>query len=390
VLPFQNMSADPEQEYFAEGMVEEITSALSRIRWLFVIARNSAFTYKGRAVDVRQVGRELGVRYVLEGSVRRAGQQVRIGCQLIEAETGHNVWTERFEGELANVFALQDRVVEAVAGALEPNLRLAEIERARRRPTENLNAYELYLRALPHHYAYTRADSEKAIALLEQAIALDPSYSAAKAFAAFTLQKSNIQGWALPGDRARAIAWAREALADAHDDPATLRCAGQAIATWEHDRETALMALERALAINPNSAQVAGSAAWLMNYVGRSERAITLFERAIRLSPLDPELTNFHSGLGFAYLMAGRYEEALASGLRAIPLMAQRVTGHRAVVAALYGLGRIEEARAAAQRYQAATPQGARVYADRVRGLFADNVFAEWLITALRASGLPE
>jgi len=210
VLPFQNMSGDAEQDYFADGMVEEIITALSRIRWLFVIARNSAFTYKGRAVDVRQVGRELGVRYVLEGSVRRAGGRVRITGQLVEAETGHHVWADRFDGELADVFGLQDRVTEAVTGAVEPNLRAAEVERAGRKPTGSLDAYDLYLRALPHLYAWDRAGSDAALDLLRRAMALDPAFALEKALAAHCLQHRQWQGWGAPGEREEALALARE------------------------------------------------------------------------------------------------------------------------------------------------------------------------------------
>ncbi|MBV1796474.1 winged helix-turn-helix domain-containing protein [Siccirubricoccus sp. G192] len=390
VLPFQNMSGDAEQEYFADGMVEEITTALSRIRSLFVIARNSAFTYKGRAVDIRQVGRELGVRYVLQGSVRKAGGQVRIGCQLIEAQIGHTVWAERFDGHVADVFALQDQVTEAVAGAIEPSLRLAEIERAQHKPTENLDAYDLYLQALPHHYANTQQDSDQALLLLERALLLDPSFSMAKAFAAFSMEKRGIQGWGEPGERETAIRLAREALADTRDDPATLRCAAHAIASLAHDYDRALTAIERAFSINPNSAQVLGSAAWILTYVAQTDRAIALFERAIRLSPLDPELTYFFSGLGIAYLQADRFEDALKAGQMAIPLMPDRATGHRVVVTALQSLGRHQEARAAAIRYMAANPSGARVFADRISALFTDESFTSRHIAALRGAGLPE
>jgi adenylate cyclase len=390
VLPFQNMSADAEHDYFADGMVEEITTALSRIRWLFVIARNTAFTYRGRAVDAREVGRALGVRYVLEGSVRRAGGHVRIGCQLVETATAHHVWTERFDGDMADVFALQDRVAEAVAGAIEPSLRLAEIERARRKPTENLDAYDLYLRALPHHYAKTHADNDACMVLLRRAITLDPTFSLAKAFLAFSLVQQEIQGWSAPDERAEGIRLAREALADPGDDPATLRCAGQAIAWLAQDRAAGWAALERALTLNPNSAQVLGSAGWILNYLGQADRAVDLFDRAVRLSPLDPEMAFFLAGRGFACLMLGRNAEALDAGTRSIPLQPGRVTGYRVVIAALHALGRRGEARAAAQRYVAANPAGARVFAERIRHLFSDDRLNDLLIDALRATGLPE
>jgi adenylate cyclase len=390
VLPFQNMSGDADQAYFADGMVEEITSALSRIHWLFVIARNTAFTFGGRAVDVREVGQALGVRYVLEGSVRKAGGQVRISCQLVEAATGHRVWTERFDGDIADVFALQDRVAEAVAGAIEPSLRVAEIERARRKPTQSLDAYDLYLRALPHHYAKTQSDSDTCLALLRRAIALDPRFSLAKAFAAFSLHQQEIQGWSTPDEREEGIRLAREALADAQDDPATLRCAGQAVVWLAQERQLGWAALDRALTLNPNSAQVLGSAGWVLNYLGGANRAVEMFQRAIRLSPLDPEMAFFLAGKGFACMMPGRQEEALDAGERSIPLQPGRVTGYRVVIGALYALGRVEHARDAARRYAEASPAGAGVFADRVRYLFADTHFTEHLIEALRAAGLPE
>jgi adenylate cyclase len=390
VLPFQNMDGDPAQEYFADGMVEEITTALSRIRRLFVIARNSAFAYKGRAMDVRQVGCELGVRYALEGSVRRAGGRIRITAQLLEAAAGAHVWAERFDGDIAEVFELQDRVAEAVAAAIEPSLRLAEVERARRKPTGSLGAYDLYLRAFPHHYAKTKADSDAALDLLRRAVALDPAFVQAKAFTAYSIMIREVQGWLGPGERAEGARLAREALSNGRDDPATLRCAGQAIAWLGHDRERGLAAVERALLLNSNSAQTHGAAAWMLLYVGRPERAIGLFRRAIRLSPLDPELSYFLSGLGYAYLMARRFDEALEAGLRAVAEMPDRGTGHRVVVAALHALGRTEEATAAAGRYREANPAGARVFADRVAAKFIDRAFVATMVEGLRAAGLPE
>jgi adenylate cyclase len=198
------MSGDPEQEYFADGIVEDITTALSRTGWLFVIARNSAFTYKGRAVDVRHIGRELGTRYVLEGSLRRAGGRVRITCQLIEAERGRHVWADRFEGDTVDVFDLQDRITESVAGAIEPNLQRAEIARALAKPTKSLDAYDLYLRSLPHFYANTKPDLDLAIALLRQAVEIDPKYARAKAMLAHVYVMRDIQSWATPDERALA------------------------------------------------------------------------------------------------------------------------------------------------------------------------------------------
>ncbi|WP_301592493.1 tetratricopeptide repeat protein [Sabulicella glaciei] len=370
--------------------MEEITTALSRIRSLFVISRNSAFTYKGRAADVREIGRELGVRYVLDGSVRKAGRHVRIVVQLVETRGGTHLWTERFDGELTELFELQDRIAEAVAASIEPSVRMAEVERARGKPTEDLNAYDLYLRALPRHYAKTKSDSDAALDLLRRAVELDPAFAQAKAFAAYSILIREVQGWLEPGEREEGARLAREALVESHDDPATLRCAGQAIAWFEHDRERGLDAVERALMLNPNSAQAHSGAAWTLLYVGRPDRAIELFQRAIRLSPLDPELSYFLSGLGYALLMARRFEEALEAGVSAVAEMPDRATGHRVVVAALHALGRTEEAQAAAEQFRSANPAGAHVFASRVAAEFVDQAFVATMVGGLRAAGLAE
>ena len=232
VLPFQNISGDPEQEYFADGMVEEITISLSRIRWLFVIARNSAFTYKGRFIDVRQVSRELGVRYVLEGSVRKSTNRLRISAQLIEAPTAHQVWADRFDGDLSDVFELQDQVTEGVVRAVAPSMRLAEIDRARRKPPESLDAYDLYLRALPNLYTLTRGGIEGALCLLRRALALDPGFASAAALIALLLECRLAQDWldAVDQDRAEAVYAAHQAIASDPNDPEALAMAAQVLA----------------------------------------------------------------------------------------------------------------------------------------------------------------
>jgi TolB-like protein/class 3 adenylate cyclase len=257
VLPFQNMSGDPEQEYFADGMVEEIITALSRIRWLFVIARNSSFTYKGQAVDVKQVGRELGVRYVLEGSVRKAGGRVRITAQLIEAETDAHLWAERFDGSLEDVFDLQDKVAISVAGVIEPTLQAAEIRRLSDRPTNDLTAYDLYLRALALCFSWEKKSIIQALGLLERAVERDPRYGAALAQAAFCHQNFHVSGWTDDPEQShrRGIDLSRRALQVAGDDPNVLSSAGFTLAYFGEDIDIAIALLDRGLKLNPSSAR---------------------------------------------------------------------------------------------------------------------------------------
>ncbi|WP_270938031.1 winged helix-turn-helix domain-containing protein [Falsiroseomonas oryzae] len=391
VLPFDNIGDDPEQAYFADGLVEELTSALSRIRALFVIARNSSFTFKDRAVDMHEAGRELGVRYLLRGSVRRAGPRIRVAVQLVDATAGaQQVWGDRFEGTLDDIFGLQDRIAEAIAGAVEPSLRHVEIERARRKPTERLDAYDLYLRALPAYYAMTREGSDAALALLRRAIAADPGYSLAKAFAARTHLSRAAQGWSGPGDTAEGIRLAREALADHHDDPATLRLAGHALTYLAYEHEEPSAALERALRLNPNSAEVLGSAAWMRLYNGDPASALPLFERATRLSPLDPETSHFLGGCAYGRLMLGEPAKALPPAQGAVRQQPRWPTGHRALIVAQWLLGACEAARDAVRRHRAETPSACRVFAERNARLFLDRAFAETLSRALREAGLPE
>jgi adenylate cyclase len=390
VLPFQNMGGDPEQDYFADGMVEEITTALSRVRWLFVIARNSAFTYKGRAVDARQVGRELGVRYVLEGSVRKAGGRVRITAQLIEAESNSHVWADRFDGTVEGIFELQDRVAEAVAGAVEPSLRAAEMERARRKPTGRLDAYDLYLRALAHFYALTPADNDAALDLLLRAAALDPRFVPAKALAAFCHIQRVAQGRAPPGDRGRGLRLAREALAAEPDDPEAIAWAAAAVGYLGFDREAARAAAEAALALNPNSAMVRLVAGWAECWMCRPGAAIGHLERARRLNPLGPEVPQIAACFALAHQIAGDYGAAVEAAREAVRRRPDWPVAHNLLVGSLAMAGRREEAAAAAKRFREAAPGAARVAARRARALLADPAFAERTIAALREAGLPE
>jgi TolB-like protein len=387
VLPFANLSSDPEQDYFADGMTEELTTALSHARWFFVISRNSAFTYKGRVVDVREIGRELGVRYVLEGSVRKAGDRVRISAQLIDAPSAHHLWAERFDGTLEDIFDLQDRITEAVAGAIEPNLRNAEVARSAAKPTESLGAYDLYLRALPHHYQMARSGSDAALALLRQAITLDPGFALAKSLIAFVQVCRKSQGWSGLEEWTEGARLAREALDTAADDPSTLRMAGNAVAFFTHDFEAGLAAVTRALTLNPNSAQVLSGAAWTHTHACLPEAAIPLFERAMRLSPLDPELAYMMSGIGMAQLIAGNSEAAIPWGERAVRQAPAWATGHRVLIAGLMLSGRVAEAQAAARSFESLAPQ--TLMLDTILVTYRNRDFAERYIAALRAAGLP-
>jgi len=385
VLPFQNMSGDPEQEYFADGVVEDITTALSRTGWLFVIARNSAFTYKGRAVDVRLVGRELGVRYVLEGSVRRAGGRVRITGQLVEAATGGHVWADRFDGDLADIFDLQDRITESVVGAIEPSLRRAEIARATAKPTDNLDAYDLYLRALPQYLAFTKAGLDAAVALLRRALEIDPGYLRAKGVLAMVYNMRIDQQWNEPGDREAAIVLGREILAADTDDPDALRHAGQTL-FYDGDHVAALSVLERALRLHPNSAQVLFFMGYANNFANNPDAAIPCFERAIRLSPLDSEVGGMYGGLGIAHLTLGHDAQALGLLQRAMHEAPNLQWIYRYLIHALVRLGRHDEARAAAARLLGINP-GHRVGA---LSKSFNPKFNEERHQALRAAGLPE
>jgi adenylate cyclase len=357
VLPFQNMSGDAEQEYFADGMVEDIITALSRFTSLFVIARNSSFTYKGRAVDIKQVGRELGVRYVLEGSVRKAAGRVRISGQLIEASSGAHLWAEKFDGALEDVFELQDTVTERVVGAIETSVNQAEITRARAKPTSNLDAYDYFLRALQQFTLYTRASSDAMMENIHKAISLDPDYTLAKALLSAAYMTRWIQGWGATGDPAKGLAVAREAIAEDSNNPSVLRWAGHTLGFWgEYDRSIAL--LEKAARLNVNGSSILMSLGWVKVYACTdTERAIAHFERAMRLSPRDPEMASMLTGISFAHLIAGHNEKALSFAQQGIDEGPHFTSGHRAKIAALIFLDREQEARAAAEMLLTFDPQ---------------------------------
>ena len=345
VLPFDNMSKDPEQEFFADGVVEAITATLSRIRSFFVIARNSAFLYKGKAIDVQRVGRELGVRYVLEGSVQRAGTRLRITVQLIDTTSGTHVWADRFDGPVEDVFDLQDRITEQVAGALQPSIRHAEIERARRKRPQDLGAYDYTMRAMPHVWMLEKEASAKALELLAHALAIDPTYPLALSLAGWCHAQRSVYNWAedLDASKKEALRHAEKAAELGGDDPLILAVLG-AVHTFVRNLGTARLLLERAVQLDANAAWAWSRLGWVENYSDRPERAIENFQRAIRLSPLDPMNFNNTVGMGTANEISGRYEEALALYRRAHQERPHANWILRNTVACLAGAGRMEEA----------------------------------------------
>jgi TolB-like protein/class 3 adenylate cyclase len=314
VLPFLNLSGDSDQEYFADGIVEDIITALSRLRWLFVIARNSSFTYKGRAVDVKQVGRELGVRYVLEGSVRKAGTRVRITGQLIDASTGAHLWADRLDGELADIFDLQDQVTAKVVGAIAPKLEQAEIERAKRKPTESLDAYDYFLRGMAAFYRFSRPSNEEALALFSRAIELDPDFASAYGMAARCYLQRKGFGWVTDRERetAEAERLARRAAYLGREDAVALGTAGFSLVLVVGDLDDGPALIDRSLELNPNLAWVWHFSALTKVFLGQPEAALEQAVRAMRLSPQDPQMFAMRAVTAFAHFFAGRYDEALS------------------------------------------------------------------------------
>jgi adenylate cyclase len=387
VLPFENMSGDPEQEYFADGMVEEITTALSRFKWLFVIARNSSFTFKGKAVDVKEVGRRLGVRYVLEGSVRKASGKVRIAGQLIDAVTGAHMWADRFERDLTDIFALQDEVTAAVVCAIQPKLFQAEIAMATRRRPENLTAYDFYLRAMQQYYLPTREGLAEAIRLAHRALELDPRFGFVAALAGVCHSRNVLWGYAIDPqfERNEAVRLLRWALSVDDGDPDTLAAAALISAYTVGDCESEIEMADRAVALNPNSYRAWFSRGWVYKVAGLPEEAVRSFERAIHMSPVDPELHQPLVGIGFAFVELRRFDEAIIAARKALRQTPYSLA-YRCLASAFAHLGRDAEAREAAARLLELDPTFT------ISGWIArgGQSNSKLILEGLRKAGLPE
>ncbi len=393
VLPFQNMSGDPEQEYFADGMVEDIITALSRFKALFVIARNSSFTYKGRAVDVKQVGRELGVRYVLEGSVRKAANRVRITGQLVDTATGAHLWADRFDGGLDDIFDLQDQVTVSVVGAITPAVEKAEIERAKRKPTESLDAYTLYLRGLARLYQFAnRQANDEALRLFNSAIELDPDFASAygRAASCYAFAKGN--GWI--SDTANEIdevtRLAKRAVELGKDDAIVLTASGLALSLVARDLGVAAGLIDRALVLNSNLAEAWSWGGWTKIWLGEPELAIERFARAMRLSPLDPSLLVMRGGTAHAHFFLSRYDEAASWAAMALQDNPDYQPGLRIDAASNAMAGQMEQAQKAVARLRQLNPALRVSNLKNVLGPYRHAEDLSRYEEGLRQAGLPE
>ena len=357
VLPFDNMSGDPEQEYFSDGVVEALTAALSRIRDFFVIARNSAFVFKGQSKSVREIGRDLGVAYVLEGSVQRAGQRLRITVQLIATEDERHVWAEKYDGSLEDIFDLQDRITEQVAGALQPSIRLAEIERARRKPPQDMGAYDYTMRAFKHVWMLEKEEATDALDLLNKALEIDPDYPLALALAAWCHAQSSVYNWAddIELAKSQGLALAEKAAGLSTDDPLILTVLGT-VHTFVRNYGAARIMLERAIALDPNAAWAHSRLGWLDTYADRPEEAREYFEKALRLSPVDPMNFNNMVGIASTYQVAGDDNAAANMFQRALDERRNALWIHRNLAPALLGAGREQEAKQSYDAMMAAYP----------------------------------
>ena len=356
VLPFANMSGDPEQEYFADGIVEEIITALSHLRWLSVIARNSSFTYKGKSVDLKQVGRDLSVRYILEGSVRKSGNRVRITGQLIDTATGAHLWADRFDGAIEDIFDLQDQVTAKVISAIAPKLEQAEIERAKRKPTESLDAYDYFLRGMASLHQWTKESNDEALRLFPRSIELDPGFASAYGMAAWCYVWRKVNGWMSNNELAEVVRLARRAVELGPDDAVALSGGGYALVFVAHDLDDGPAFIERALAVNPNLSWALHSSGWTKAMLGDPDAAIKHLTHAMRLSPLDPLSFRAQGGIAFAHFLAGRYEEAITWAEAALRERPNYAAALRELAAAAALIGRLPEAQRAMARLREIDP----------------------------------
>jgi len=385
------MSGDPEQEYFADGIVDEIITALSRFRSLFVIARNSTFAYKNRSVDVKQVGRELGVRYVLEGGVRKAANRVRIIGQLIDATTGAHIWANRFEGALEDVFDLQDRVTEHVVGAVVPKLERAEIERSKRKPIDNLDAYDYFLRGLAIFHNWTREDVTEALRLFYRAIELDPDFASAYGMAALCYARRKTSNWVtdVANEIVEAKRLARRAVELNKDDAFVLCAAGFALVYVAHESATGAAFVDRAIAINPNLSLAWQQSGWVKVWLGNPDLAIEHFAHAMRLSPLDPLIAGMQQGTAHAHFFAGRYDDASIWAEMALTDAPNLHPALRILAASNALVGREKEAKRVCTRLRQINPTLRVSNLRNLLGPYRPEDLARYE-EGLRKAGLPE
>ncbi len=391
VLPFVNLSDDPQQDYFSDGIVEEIITALSHTSWLFVIARNSSFTYKGRAVNVKQVGRELGVHYVLEGSVRKAAERVRITCQLIDASNGTHIWADRYDGVLEDIFDLQDQVTANLVSAIAPNLQRAAIERAKRKPTENLNGYDYFLRGMASFHRWNSEASSDALRHFYKAIELDPEFATAHGVAAWCYVWRVAYGWMInpAQESAEGVRLARRAIELGRDDAVALGCGGWTLAYVGRELETGAVFVDRARTLNPNLAPTWYFSGWVRVFLGDPEVAIAHFAQVMRLSPRDPLIFHMQNGTAWAHFFAGRCDEALSWAERALQESPNCKPALRIGAASKALLGRMEDARITIARLSQVDPAFRISDVRKVAPFRRPDDLAKFE-EGLRKAGLPE
>ncbi len=389
VLPFDNLSGEADQGYFADAVVEEITATLSRIKDFFVIARNSAFAYKGRPVDIRQIGRELGVRYAVEGSVRRVGERVRITTQLVETDTANHIWSTRVDGAVSDLFDLQDKVAAEVASAIQPSIRRVEVERARSKRPETMAAYDLVMRALPHLWAHRMAENPQAIAFLTRALELEPNYGLAAALSAWAHGQQVAYNWAtdVAAERAEGERLIELAAQTAGDDPTALAALASGMMQLGSDVQQAVILAQRALKLDPNHAWASMRLGYGLVYLGRPEEGLEAFEQAARLSPLDPFAFNVHLGMGLAHFSAGRPDKAIDMARQALAERPGLTWPYRDLATYYAATGKIDQAKDALQKFAYLRPaMTAATLRDNLR--FMQPALLDRYVGGLQQAGL--